>query len=72
MPRKVYRVMPGEKAWHVRDGESEREFSRKDEAVKWAREQAKQATPSQLLVHGQNGRIQNEYTYGSDPRGSKG
>lgn len=27
---------------------------------------------SQLVIHGKNGRIQREYTYGADPRRSKG
>jgi hypothetical protein len=65
-------VTPTGKTWQVRSGQSGREFSRKDEAVRWGREQARQVMPSQLRVHGQNGRIQNEYTYGSDPRDTKG
>jgi hypothetical protein len=72
MARNVYSVMPAGKTWQVRDGTTGREFPRKEEAVRWGREQAKKAMPSQLRVHGQNGRIQHEYTYGSDPRDSKG
>ena len=73
MARTVYSVTPSGKTWQVRSGQaSGREFSRKEEAVRYGRQQAKQAMPSQLRVHGQNGRIQHEYTYGSDPRESKG
>ena len=32
----------------------------------------KYITPSQLVIHGKNGKIQREYTYGDDPRKTKG
>lgn len=45
---------------------------RKTEAVDDARRRAKKAALGQVRVHGQNGRIQTEWTYGKDPRRTKG
>lgn len=43
-----------------------------DEAVRQATEQAKAADLGQLFVHGRDGKIQYEHTYGDDPRQRKG
>ncbi len=48
--------------WHVN----------KATVVRFARKTARLEKPSQLIVHGKNGRIQFEHTYGSDPRKSRG
>jgi len=47
-------------------------FRRKKEAVTWAKEWAKQAKPSQVVIHLRNGKIQVEVTYGADPERHKG
>lgn len=44
----------------------------KDCAVARARELAKKAGLGQVIIHGMNGRIQTEYTYGRDPFPPKG
>jgi hypothetical protein len=70
----VFTVTPNKGKWAV-SGEakgSPEQFDRKTDAVKWAREHARKAMPSQLLVKGMNGRIQTEYTYGGDSRKTKG
>ncbi len=42
-------------------------FDTKAEAVEAGREKARAAEPGQLIIKGQNGRIQTEHTYGNDP-----
>lgn len=39
----------------------------RQEAILAARQQAKQHEPSQVVVHGRDGRIRTEYAYGDDP-----
>ena len=72
--RAVFTITPGQGGWEVvKDGQGAlQNFGRKYQAVKWGREHARREPPSQLRVKGTNGRIQNEYTYGNDPRSSKG
>jgi len=41
-------------------------------AIDKARELAKRFTKSQIIIHKKNGQFQEERTYGSDPRSSKG
>ena len=41
-------------------------------AVTYARAAARARQPSQLVIYKRNGRIQTEYTYGADPRRTKG
>jgi hypothetical protein len=48
------------------------DFERKSEAVQYAKEEARGDPPSQVVVHGSDGRIQYESTYGDDPREKKG
>ncbi len=44
----------------------------KKEAISKAKVLAKGFTKSQIIIHKKNGKIQIEYTYGKDPRISKG
>src|SRR4051794_13655266 len=46
-------------------------FDRKTEAVARGRELAQRRSLGQLIVHGRDGKIQNEFTYGNDPRWTK-
>ncbi|HXK40080.1 MAG TPA: DUF2188 domain-containing protein [Candidatus Paceibacterota bacterium] len=72
--RRIFNVAPTEGSWRVSidGGASDRSFDRKEQAVRWARERARGAMPSQLRIKGRNGRIQTEHTYGGDPRSRKG
>jgi len=47
-------------------------FTRKKGAVEYARQRARAEKPSQVKIHGCDGKIQTEHTYGSDPRKTKG
>jgi len=42
-------------------------FENKEKAIKKARVIAKKQELGQLKIHGKNGQIQTEYTYGADP-----
>ena len=44
----------------------------KVEAIDEARRLARQHTWSQVVIKGENGRIEREYTYGNDPRRFRG
>lgn len=53
------------------------EYSQKKDAVAITRTVArrlwkKHGQPTQLVIHGKNGKIQTEYTYGKDPERRKG
>jgi hypothetical protein len=70
--RTVYHVVPNAAAdrWVVsREGESEfrEEYPTKDAAVNAAKERARGEEPSQVKVHKQDGNMDYESTYGSDP-----
>lgn len=69
--RKVYHITPNPQGgWRVGLEKAARASSlkdTKDEAVNRAKELAKSNPLSQVVIHGQNGRIQTEYTYGNDP-----
>ena len=57
--------------WAVIKEDSERAITvleNKQDAIERARELAKEAKLGQIFIHGRNGRIQKEYTYGHDPR----
>jgi hypothetical protein len=75
-PRLVYHVKPTRSGrWAVaRKGAARPSatFDRKPEAVARGRELARRGSKGQLVVHGQDGRIQNAFTYGSDPRRTRG
>lgn len=68
--RKVWHVVPHEGGWAVKKEEALRATSinkNKEQAVQAARELAKANKPSQIIIHGRDGRIQEERTYGEDP-----
>lgn len=64
----VYHVVPHDEGWAVKlEGVStpEGEYATKGEAVKEARNRAKAQEPSRLVVHRQDGTIQDSFSYGS-------
>ena len=73
--RTVYHVVPNANSWEVKqENEARPEFlvDDKDHAVAHAKELAKQAPLGQVIVHNQSGKIAEEFTYGADPRSSRG
>jgi hypothetical protein len=75
--RNVYHVVPDKEkgSWKLKKEGSDRalkNFNTKKEAIKTGRQIAKNQEPSQLKIHKQDGKIQTEYTYKSDPRKYKG
>lgn len=75
MTRMVYHVTAVGDAWAVRRARRKRPeclFTYKPEAVSHARRLARAAALGQVKVHGRNGRMQAEYTYGRDPRRTRG
>lgn len=75
--RIVWRVLWDQGHWEVRRGKNWVCLaSTKALALQLAREKARahhgSGGLSQLVVHGKDGRIQTEHTYGADPRRSKG
>ncbi|MBS3765348.1 DUF2188 domain-containing protein [Candidatus Bipolaricaulota bacterium] len=70
MGKKPYHVTPHPDGnWQVKAEGAKRASSKhgtKKEAVKTARERARKQS-SQIFIHGKNGRIQEERTYGNDP-----
>ena len=74
MPRSRWTVSPaGADGWKVSGpGGSSSSYVTKQEAVRAGRQGARAQPPSQLVIKGRNGRIQEERTYGDDPRRSKG
>jgi len=43
-------------------------FENKADAIQRAKDLAKQAELGQVLIHGEDNRIQKEHTYGKDPK----
>jgi hypothetical protein len=72
--RRVLRVLPNEGEWKVTEQgkEGQEDFERKAEAEQYAKEEVREEPPSQVVVHGKDGRIQYESTYGDDPPEKKG
>ena len=70
--RKVIHVVFDKKSgkWALRGGDGT--FSTKTRAVAAGKKQAKAGALGQLVIHTKVGGIQTEYTYGADPRRSKG
>lgn len=71
--RVVYHVVPNsaESQWQVRLRNNPvpvSVHSTKAQAVAAARVQAKQHALSQVIVHKKNGQIEQEFTYGNDPK----
>lgn len=68
--RTTYHVTPSDDQWQVVKQDAQRASSlhrTKKEAVAEGRRIAAENKPSQLVIHGQDGKIQEESTYGSDP-----
>ena len=72
--RIVYHVLPNndysDNDWKVKKAGSERAsalFEDKEEAVDLATELAKNTGLGQIKIHGRDGKIQEERTYGKDP-----
>jgi hypothetical protein len=74
--RQVYEVAPSKRGgWDVKKEGGERASGHhptKAEAVVDARQRAKAAPLGQIRVKGTNGQIQTEWTYGKDPRRTRG
>jgi hypothetical protein len=72
MARKVIHVVfkKNEGNWQLRGGDGT--FATKTKAVAAGKKQAKAGGLGQLIIHTKVGGIQTEYTYGKDPRRSKG
>jgi hypothetical protein len=73
MNRKIIHVVHNNlsKQWFVKDAGTNFPLYRsilKDGAIKTAVNIAKSIPPSQVKVHGLNGKIQTEWTYKNDPR----
>jgi uncharacterized protein YdaT len=76
MSRKTYHVTPaGNGDWKVK-GEGNSRASgiheNKTHALEQAKDLAKSHTLGQVIVHGTDGKIQTEHTYGKDPCPPKG
>lgn len=69
--RKVYHVTKdSDGGWNVKKENAQRasgNFDTKNEAVQRSKELAKNAPLGQIKIHGQDGKIQTEHTYGKDP-----
>ena len=61
-----------EGGWKIEGGGGREGFRTKDQAVRAGKTRAKAAELGQLIVKGRDGKIQTEYTYGKDPRRTKG
>lgn len=72
--RKIYHVVPHSvDGWSVKYTEDvDEHYETKEEALSYAKGYAKNSILGQVKVHGRNGKIQTEYTYGKDPRKTKG
>ena len=68
MDRTVLHVVPRSGHWHVENGDEEVATSdKKDKAIELARKAAQSSMPSQVVVHGEDGKVQDEFTYQDDP-----
>lgn len=74
--RTVIHVVPSKKdGWDIKQEGVKTPLDHsttKADAVKEARDIAKSGGPGQLKIHGQDGKIQTEYTYENDPFPPKG
>jgi hypothetical protein len=74
--RRVYHVTPdGDGDWKVKERGAERAvkvLEDKSDALDLAKDLAKKADLGQVIVHGKDGVIQTEYTYGKDPEKTEG
>lgn len=71
MKRIVYHVTKNQgSGWDVKKENGQRpsgNFRTKQDAVQRGKELAKNAPLGQIKIHGQDGKIQTEHTYGKDP-----
>jgi hypothetical protein len=75
MNRKIYHVTPAAGGWRVKRehaGRADSVHGRKAPALARAKWLVRRAALGQVKVHGKDGEIQMEYTYGKDPRRSPG
>jgi hypothetical protein len=76
MEREVYHVVRNpEGGWFIKQEnikEPVAEAGNKRDAIGMAKKFAKRAKLGQVIIHKMDGRIQREYTYGKDPRSTKG
>lgn len=74
--RKTYHVAPyDEGGWNVKAENASRASSsheNKADAIERAKELAKAQSLGQVVIHGRDGRIQTEHTYGQDPYPPRG
>jgi hypothetical protein len=75
--RKVYHVTKNTKGdgWNVKQEGAQRasgNFGTKQQAIQRGKQLAKNAPIGQIKIHGQDGKIQTEHTYGQDPEKYKG
>ncbi|MCL4850544.1 MAG: DUF2188 domain-containing protein [Bryobacteraceae bacterium] len=74
--RKTYHVTPhSDGGWKVKGENTSKASSvlpTKTEAVDRAKELAKGQALGQIIIHGKDGKIQTEHTYGKDPFPPKG
>ena len=73
--RKTYDVSPKGNQWSVKERGADRaigNFDNKSDAIRRAKEVAKNQSLSQVVVRKQDGTIQTEYTYGEDPYPPRG
>ena len=74
--RKTYHVTSGDDGvWRVKAEGASRASSthdKKTDAVQSAKDLAKAQPLGQVVIHGQDGKIQTEYTYRKDPYPPKG
>ena len=72
--RQVFHVVPYANGWTLtRAGGNEDKgelgaWDHKDLAIQHAKQLAAAAPLGQVIVHGEDGKIQQEFTYGEDPR----
>ena len=76
MGRVKYRVTPTDDGnWRVKSDGAQRADSiheNKSDAKERATDLAKDQPLGQVIIHGQDGKIQTEHTYGKDPKRCKG
>jgi len=76
MMRKKYHITTAKSGgWKIKGEGGPRAiklFDTKEKAIEIGRKITKSKQPSQLIIHKKDGTIQTEYTYGDDPRSSKG
>lgn len=72
MPKRdVYHVVQNGEDWSVKKQGNSRatsSYGTQKDAIQDAIQRAKDANLGQVKIHGTNGRIRTEYTYGEDPR----